>query len=264
MFKYFIFHSKINQVPLLSILLIIHLNLSITNCKAGLTDNICDTTTESNQNTIILKQLIGDNSPFCGLSLSNTSNQSESAGTSTSPTTTSASVFYIYTNSITVLGNLGNRATSSSSCQTMQTTSFSSLTCTNHMAVVSYSAGDDLLNAPVNNAVPPSRQLLSVGGTTVAADWNSYVTLGLTASLQAAGVSVGPSINYWTSTFNGGSVGQFNSSFNCVNNTSASNLSFGAMGATTVAGNANHIGFVSNQACDGSAASAYLMCVCWN
>lgn len=132
------------------------------------------------------------------------------------------------------------------------------------MAVVSYTGGDDLLNAPVNNAVPSNRQLLSVGGTTVAADWNSYVTLGLTASLQAVGVSVGPSINYWTSTQIGGSVGTFNATFNCTNNTSASNLSFGAMGATTVAGNANHIGFVSNQECDGSAASAYLMCVCWN
>lgn len=258
----FFIHNKYN---LNSIFFFILFLLGSLNCIPGVTDNVCDTTSESNQNTIILKTLIGDNSPFCGVNLSNSSNQSGSSGTSTSPTTTSASVFYIYTDSITVNGNLGSRATSSNTCQTMQTTSYASLACTNHMALVSYS-GDTLLTA----AVPTNRPLLSASEVQVAADWNSYLTFSTvppaTISLAAAGVASGSGvINFWTSTSAGGN---YNGSSNCSNNTAGTNAILGSQGAATIA-NSNHISFAVNQACDSgttpnSGNSAYLVCLCWN
>jgi hypothetical protein len=262
MIKCIIFHSKINQIPLLFILLLTLIYLSITNCKPGLTDNVCDTTSESNQNTILLKQLIGDNSPFCGVSLSNTNNQSESSGNSSNPSASNTPVFYIYTNSITVNGNLGSRATSSNSCQTMQTTSFSSLTCTNHMAVVSYS-GDPL----VSGGVPASRPLIATGGMIVAPDWNTFITGPLTNSLNGAGVASSPPTPfYWTSTTIGGNYNTVNAdppTSNCNNNTDGTNIYFGTQGAITSTIN-SHISFAVNQPCDGSTNSAYLVCVCWN
>ncbi|MCB1315448.1 MAG: hypothetical protein KDK27_05800, partial [Leptospiraceae bacterium] len=168
-------------------------------------------------------------------------------------------VFYIYTNSLTVTGNLGSRATSTSSCQSMQTASYPAMTCTNYLAVASY-PGDDLLNASTNHSVPAGRTLTSESGTTVASSWSAFLT-GPTVTLQTAGVAnTTPTPFYWTSTAIGGG---FDATYNCTNNSDGTNGAVGSQGAiTTTAG--THIRFAVNQPCDGSTNSAYLMCICWN
>lgn len=169
-------------------------------------------------------------------------------------------VFYIYTDSLTVSGNRSNRAASSAACATMQTTNYPALTCTNHLAVVSFT-GDDLVSAPGNHSLPTGRALTSTGSTQVAPDWTTFLNGPLDVTLQAAGVaSTTPTPFYWTQTNTGGS---YDATFNCVNNTDGSAGQMGSQGAiTTTAG--THIRFAVNQPCDGSTNSAYLMCVCWN
>ncbi|MBI39741.1 MAG: hypothetical protein CMF59_09080 [Leptospiraceae bacterium] len=177
-----------------------------------------------------------------------------------STTSSGPPVFYIYTVNSVVTGNLGPRATSTGACQTMQTTNFASLTCTNHLAVLSYS-GDALDTAPGNHGVPTGRVLTSVSGVTVAPDWNTYLNGPLTNSLQAASViGTTPTPFYWTGTLTGGG---FDGTYNCSAHSVGTGAAFGSQGAITTTA-ATHIRFAVNQPCDGSTNSAYLMCVCWN
>jgi hypothetical protein len=178
----------------------------------------------------------------------------------TTGTTTPVPVFYIYTNSVAVSGMLGSRALSTSTCATMQTTTYPALTCTSHLAVVSYS-GDALSTAAANYAIPAGRQLTSVSGVPVSTDWNSFVVSAPLTSLQTAGVATStPTPFYWTST---GTSGTYNATFNCTNNTIGTAGTFGAQGAITSTAT-SHLSFAVNQPCDGSVNSAYLMCICWN
>ncbi|MEQ9362873.1 MAG: hypothetical protein RIF32_01440, partial [Leptospirales bacterium] len=139
-------------------------------------------------------------------------------------------VFYIYTDSVQVGGGQGNRATSNATCATMQSTNFAALSCTKHMAVLSYSGGDDLANAPANQGVPDGITLRSATEALVAADWATFLA-GPTNSLQTAGVATpAPTPFYWTSATNGGG---YNATVNCNDNTNGTMPVLGTQGAVT-------------------------------
>ena len=177
------------------------------------------------------------------------------AGGGTSP------VFYIYTDSALVTGGQGTRATSTASCQTMQTVNYASFPCTSHLAVMSYSGGDDLASAAANHSVPTTRALTSSTSTEVAPDWATFLSGPLTTTLQLAGVAnIAPTPFYWSSSAAGGT---YQGTWNCSDNTDGTMGATGAQGAVNTTA-ASHIAFAVNQPCDGSSNSGYLMCMCWN
>ncbi|MCB1326662.1 MAG: hypothetical protein H7A21_14240 [Spirochaetales bacterium] len=169
-------------------------------------------------------------------------------------------VFYMYTDSALVTGGQGTRAASTASCQTMQTVSYASFPCTSHLAVMSYSGGDDLASAAVNHSVPTTRALTSSTGTEIAPDWANFLS-GPTITLQAAGVAnVVPTPFYWSSSAAGGT---YQGTWNCSNNTDGTMGSTGTQGSISTTA-ASHISFAVNQPCDGGSNTGYLMCMCWN
>ncbi|MCR9141993.1 MAG: hypothetical protein NXI24_07055 [bacterium] len=186
--------------------------------------------------------------------------QNQSSTTDSGTGSGGATVVYMYTDSVPVGGGQGNRAATNAICSTMQTTNFAALSCTKHMAVLSYSGGDDLVNAPANEGLPSGVPVRSATENLVAADWGTFLT-GPDNSLQTAGVSTGaPVPYYWTSSLAGGG---YDGTHNCADNTNSTMPVTGAQAAViTTAG--THIAFANNQPCDGSMNQAFLVCVCWN
>lgn len=164
----------------------------------------------------------------------------------------------IYTDGNLSTGNLGNRATSTATCQTMQTTAYPGLSCTSHLAFVSYT-GDAILDFPSNHTVPGALPILSHNGTMVSPDWSQLMGT-LTNTLQAAGVATTtPTPFFWTSSATGGG---FDATFNCTNNTDGTVVALGSQGSITTTAS-TWLRFAINQPCNGSVNSAYLMCICW-
>ena len=199
-------------------------------------------------------------SEFLVYNLLRCSGSSCASGSAGATTPAATPVFYIYTDSATVTGALGPRATTNTACANMQSVSYPTLGCTNHLAVLSYSA-DPVTMAAANYGVPAARALTSVSGIEVASDWGTFLSGPLTNSLQTAAVaSVTPTPFYWSMTLTGGA---YDGTYNCADSTDGTSSAFGSQGSiTTTAG--THIRFAVNQPCDGSLNSAYLMCICWN
>ena len=171
---------------------------------------------------------------------------------------TSTPVIRIYTDSTSRNGNLGNRATSTGTCQTMQTTSYPAFNCSNYLAVVSYS-GDAIGDFTTTHSLPASMPVWSHNDSEVAVNWNDLVN-GPTITLQAAGVAnPSPTPYFWSFSSSGG---LWNSPQSCNDATDGTNSFTGAQAAISSTA-AAWISFAVNQPCDGSTNQAYLMCICW-
>ena len=244
-------HAMKSINPFLHTALISLLNVGLTFCAAGNVNNPHDPASDAFLYSNLLRCALGDEK--CN-------NPGNSSGSET-PNPSPVQIFYIYAINTPVNGGLGSRAVSTASCQSMQSVNFPTLACTNHLAVLSYSGGDDLLGAVANHGVPTGRAITSTIGTLIVADWATFLSGPLTTDLQTAGVvSAVPTPFYWTSST---ANGAYNATYNCANNADGTNTSNGAQGAISNT-TASHHNFAVNQPCDGTGNQAYLMCMCWN
>lgn len=162
---------------------------------------------------------------------------------------TDEEVVYVYTSENDYASDFGNRTTADAICsQTYSDNSASwGITCSNHVALVSYSGADqpsDFPDAPVN--LPTDRPFVTPGDVELASDFDDLMD-GTNAAMSGAGT-------FHSAAWTGFDTGGADSTFNCDawTNSAASAGNNVYVTATTDWHNTSN--------CSGTKA---ILCLCW-
>ncbi|MCB1165151.1 MAG: hypothetical protein KDK33_03290 [Leptospiraceae bacterium] len=126
-----------------------------------------------------------------------------SNGVST-PTGTGTTSIHLFASNALHPGNWGNRSTSSFACSSERTTYYTSLACSNDLALLSY-PGDPMSGATGTHGVPAGVPILSETDAVIDTSMAALFDGSIAQSLNAAGVTT-IGTRYWTGTLQDGSV----------------------------------------------------------
>lgn len=117
-----------------------------------------------------------------------------SSSPTSSPTTTR--VLFLYSTDTALKGSqVGNRATSTAACKAHAT--YTTLNCTNGVALASYPGGDDIAAMTTTYSFDSSLDVRGPTGTQIATSWSDFLDGTILASFDSAGVT--SSLEYWWS-----------------------------------------------------------------